>query len=157
MVGQENPIIPILDRRAPILERIRNGSGEDNVAQNLGELVGRIIKTDSKVEVEQTKGNFKQGFTESLSNELGVQGADIDPEFVGSMSERVTNVSEDDVLRAGVIEELDIQTEDLEQEENMNDGQREQQEGESNSVSGLFDESEGGETAETEGTEEAES
>lgn len=151
MVGSDNPILPILDRRAPILERIRDGKGEDNVAQNLGELVGRVIKTDSEIEVEQTRQDFADGFTNSLADELGVQAPDINTEFVNGLANDLTNVTEDDVLNPQIIEELDIQATD---KETTDDSGHEQSGEESTSVTGLFEESEEGEGEEEGGEEE---
>ena len=114
MVGAENPIIPVIRDQAPVLERIRNRNGKaregGNVAANLGELVGKIVKTDSDEELNQTKKEFDESFTSSLADELGVSEDDIDSSFVDDLGEQLISTEENNVLRQGTLEDFGIST-----------------------------------------------
>jgi len=154
-MSAEEPILPIIDRRAPILERIRNrNDGNRNVAQNLGELVGRAVKTDSEVEIEETRDSFTNGFAESLAEELGVSLDEIDEEFVDNITSGVLDVNEGDVLTESAIENLDIQVQDIIKEA---EGQTDDGQGESNESDGEVSESSEEQTEEDGGEEEEES
>lgn len=118
MSQSEDPILPIIDRRAPILERIRNRNDESkNLAQNLGELVGKAVKTDSEVEIEETRESFTDGFSSALADELGVSPDDVNIEFVNNVTSGVLDVNEGDVLTDTAIDELGIQLEDIIEED----------------------------------------
>lgn len=118
MAGAEDPILPIFDRRAPLLERIRERRNKDNtVANNLGELVGRVVKTDSEVEIEQTRLDFLEGFRTSLAEELGVDETDVNGDFIEKMADEVVNVREQDVLDKDALEQLGIKENDEQEEQ----------------------------------------
>jgi hypothetical protein len=109
MVGPDDPVFPVVRSNAPVIERIRERrQTEDNLANELGKLIGRIVKSDSDGEKEETANQLREGIRQSLSEELGVDVEDIDDTFLDGLASDITTFSEQDVLRQSTLEDLGI-------------------------------------------------
>lgn len=109
-------IFPVVRDRAPLLDRIRNDNDGSSVAEDIGKVVGKLIKTDNEEKVDQAREGFADSFSQGLSNELGVPQDNIDNEFVVSLREHITDVDEFDVLDEDIVEELGLKESDDEED-----------------------------------------
>lgn len=151
MVGPDDPIIPLIRESAPLIERIRERrQSNDNVANELGELAGRVVKSDSQTEKDQTHQDLVEGITESLAKELGVSDEDINTETIEGIADSIVSLTEADVLTQDTIDQLDINLEGLEEVNDIRDDEQQQEEVNESEVSGGSEE-----TEEAEGHEEA--
>lgn len=124
----EKNIFPIIRDSAPVIERIRERrQSSDNVANELGELVGKIVKSDSDEEKRQTREELLDGMRSSLAEELGVEEDDLSPGVFEDFASDITSLTEADVLSQSTIDELDIDPTVVEEES------------EDESETGLFD------------------
>lgn len=121
MPEEDSNIFPIVDRRAPVLERLRGGEEDDELASDLGETVGKAVKSDDEEKLDEAHQKFVEGFTEALAGELGVSEDDIDIGYVERVADYVTSVSEPDVLSDDALESLGIPTESDEEDSDAMD------------------------------------
>jgi hypothetical protein len=110
VLDSDDPIIPVVRDRAPVIERIRDRrqSGDD-VSNELGELIGSIVKSDSRVDKQQARDDLVDGMQESAADELGIEVGDLDPFKFEQFADDITSLNETDVLVQSALDELNIQ------------------------------------------------
>lgn len=154
VLNRDDPIVPIVRNRAPIIERIRERrNNSDNLANELGNLAGEIVKSDSRVDKQNTRDELIEGMRKSLAKELGVSEDDINVTTLEDIADQITSLDESQVLKQSAIDELNIQLDDevIEEEaETTVEDDREESEVENGGVSGESGEVRSGETEGTE-------
>lgn len=118
----DNKIFPLVDRRAPLLERIRGDEEGENVGEILAIVVGSSVKSDDEEELEAMRDSIRTTFTESLANNLGVSEEEIDEAFANDLVTSIINANESDVLTADAMEKLGIKDVDDDAEDGEDNG-----------------------------------
>lgn len=107
MSGDTEPILPILDRKAPLLERIRERRQNSS---DLGEVVGRRVAELSLEEDEESKAEFgeqiRSSFRRGLSDKLGVPEESINEQLLNEFSAMFVALDETDIVDEETIEDL---------------------------------------------------
>lgn len=109
----DDKIFPLVDRRAPLLDRIR-GDGEkaSSVSEELGRRVGKFFKNDDEdIEAEEL-ARSAEDFRRGLADELDVDEERITNEALDKFSELLTF----DDLVEDVTDEDDEEEEEEEEE-----------------------------------------
>lgn len=118
---RQDSVFPIIDRRTPVLDRIRGGDEED-IAETLGRLIGEGVKSDNEEEMDQRRANAAQGFRKGLASELGVSEDSIRDDVIGDIAQLFGGVTEQDVLDDQTLEQLGI-SRGVEEEEDREAGE----------------------------------
>lgn len=123
-MSDEDEILPLLDRRAPIIERLRNRrDGEGFLSQNSSEVNDNLAEEIGKKVAENAKGGkvpepeFLESFANNLATELDVNTSRINEDVVDTFA-RLFAFRVDDIVEAEVVEES---SEDNEVEEEIDD------------------------------------
>lgn len=107
----QEPIFPITNRRAPLLERIRgrkNGSSDPEKAARLSaEVIGKLSLEE---ESEETVSSVAEQFRSQLSNVLGVEPEQINDDLVQEFSVMFGGLDETDLV------DIDEEVEEVEDE-----------------------------------------
>lgn len=117
MGSEEDAIFPLLDRRAPVLERVRGGEDKTDVASEIGKAIGESVKSDDDEQLEDAFDKLNDGVTSSLAEELGVSEDEIDESFVSEISSAIVGSKEQDVLTDDALKSLGIPSDSEEDEE----------------------------------------
>lgn len=114
------PILPILNRRAPLLERLRNRTAQkvNDIANEIGRKVAQSALTSGRANEE-----FIESFRQGVADELDVQSEQISDTAVT----RFTNLFMMDIDDLVIIEEQE-QEEEEEIEEEVEETEEEEQE-----------------------------
>jgi len=112
MTGDKQEIFPIIDRPAPLMERVRNRL-DDNGDSKLGEMLGRemaAVAQEEDVEIIQdVVANISASAVESIADEMDINESDVDKDEVVELVASTINVSEDDIT-SSVSVEVDEET-----------------------------------------------
>lgn len=125
MAEENDNIFPLVNRRTPVMDRLRNNDSSDNTAIKAGRLAGEFIVNDAS-DMDAEKENISEGFRTGLAEALGVDEALVTKEAGEKFSELVTGLEKADVLGKDVIEQLGLSEGSEEEEE----GEPEEGEGE---------------------------
>lgn len=114
--SRDKPILPVVNRRAPLLSRIRErrnsrGNLGGQVASKITELT--LFSTDEERRQEATE--IVEDFRTTLSAKLGVPEDAINPDLVEEFGAMFVALEEDDIVLEEVLE--DDGEEDVEVEE----------------------------------------
>lgn len=116
MAGDDH-IFPLLDRRAPLLDRIREDNDQDQLTNLVSEIISDSVKSDDEELIQETKERINQSVTEKLANDFGVKESDISTDFVNEVSDMLVTSTEADVLTEEAAERLGIKEVDEETED----------------------------------------
>lgn len=97
--GRDEPLIPLTDRRAPVLSRLRKRrSKRNNLGLHVGSKVGSLaLFSDEEERIEegqQIASNFRRG----LAAELGVPEEAINPDLVEEFMAMFVALDESDIV-----------------------------------------------------------
>jgi len=96
-MSESEGVFPLLDRRAPVIERIRQRNAGDE-GEGLGKMTARLQSADSVAEAEAEVARFTESFTQTLADELGVEESDVSDDSVESLKDTLTNFYTEGVL-----------------------------------------------------------
>lgn len=120
----ENTIFPLVDRRAPILDRIREDTDGENVGEVLAAVVGTSVKSDDEKYLEEMEDSIRTTFTKALANNLGISEEEIDESFANDLVTGIINTDESSVLTEKAMKELGVKpVNDEEEEEEESDSE----------------------------------
>lgn len=117
-----DPIFPLIDRRAPLLDRIRNDESNERLSGMLATAISELVKSDDEEAIENTRENLTENISDELADKLGVSADDINQGYVEELTDLITEAKEEDVLTDDALQSLGIKaTEDAEEEEDESD------------------------------------
>lgn len=115
-MSSEGRVFPLLDRRAPLLERVRNGKRGPIGRQIASKLSDFLREDDVELKNEEIE-RIRSDFRSALANRLNVEEELISDTAVDRVTE-VFSLSEDEVLIAvETDEESDSEEEDSDEED----------------------------------------
>lgn len=120
LLDREEPILPILNRNAPVLNRIRSNTRGETVGAKMGEVVGEQILEEDEMEVEKEASEIVGDFRRSLSATLGVDEDRINEEFLSEVAAMFSALEEDEVV-VGEAEEKE--EEDSDEDDSSGNGE----------------------------------
>lgn len=98
-LGGDNRIFPLLNRRTPVLDRIRERRRlRNNIGLSVGKRVGEAMLEEDEEERVMEAQRIASDFREGLSDELGVPPEAISDELVQDFMALFAVVSEEDVV-----------------------------------------------------------
>lgn len=110
-------IFPLIDRRTPVLDRIRNRSNDDSLAGKVGEEVAASIIEDERFTPEEEMA-IKDKFKEGVARGLGVENPDhINDDVARDFQQLFTSLTEEDILTSSALEQLGLKSKEEEDEE----------------------------------------
>lgn len=125
----DDNVLPLLDRRAPLIERIRNGRKSD-AGQEMGKLLGDIVESDDQEAIEATLVQFSNNFDQALAQRLGIEQGEINPDLSGTLQEFMLNLEESDVI----LQQGSMMTQPDEETEQQTENQQDEEESEEQEV-----------------------
>lgn len=109
-------ILPVIDRRAPLLERIRGEDGEESfedLGNRLGKEVGSIALMDTETdELEQAKEDVTTGIITGIASSTGLEEDEVDEEFASELADDVFNDKSDILEPPEELTEDEIESEE---------------------------------------------
>lgn len=108
MADAKGRIFPLVDRRAPVLDRIRNGRHSDHGGEDAGRLLARNLTENSPDEKSDQTERFLIGFVEGLADELGVPESAIDEAVAAEFYDILAESDETDVFTEEAQREYDL-------------------------------------------------
>lgn len=113
---EDSKILPLIDRRAPILDRIRKRNGKKGLSFKVGKEVGAGVLDEELFSVEET-AEIENQFRLGIADELGVNPESINDEIVERFSSVFKGLNEESVLTEAALAELGIKAPEEEEEE----------------------------------------
>lgn len=100
---REDPILPLTNRRAPLLERIRDRRNKrNNLGAQVASKISELALFSSDEERMEEARTIRENFVSTLSQELGVPEEAINPELADEFTAMFVSLEETDI----VIEEV---------------------------------------------------
>lgn len=120
---REEPIFPIANRRAPILERIRERRNKaSSVGVAAGAKVAELALFSSIENREEEAREIRNDFRSTLANKLGVPEEAINQNLVNEFGAMFAALDESDIVNEEALEPVpDESSEDEEPEEDSSD------------------------------------
>jgi hypothetical protein len=122
MMSGSDKIFPILDRRAPVAERIRKRrSGQE--AKTVAGLITRVSNAESEQDADAEISRFSENLLDEISSELDVDVQEINDEFITHIQKALLMVRDGTILNETTPEEVmekveeDLEEPDMETEE----------------------------------------
>lgn len=116
-MSSKEGFFPILDRRAPILERVRNGR-----VRSLGSKMARKLDEFLREEDEELKeeelARIQTDFRDTLARRLGVEPEMISESIIRQSTSIFTRSEEDILVEGAPVESKDEDSEDEEEDSN---------------------------------------
>jgi len=102
--NRDDPVFPLTDRSTPVLDRLRNGSGENKTAKKLGKKVGKLSLSEDEEERSEEMMKAMESFRSGLASELGVPEDAIEDSVVEEFGAIFAGLKEEDIVVEEVIE-----------------------------------------------------
>lgn len=126
----DDAIFPIIDRRTPVIDRLRNGREEEEEDADIFDQIAESVKSDfSSVEKKKLKDELSAEFAEEISNRTGVPIEGIKSDAPNELAEIVVDTEIDDLLTESAMVEMGFK-ESVEDTETSDDVEEEVEEGE---------------------------
>lgn len=123
--GEEpEQIFPVLNRRTPILDRIRGNGRGNTLAFKVGRLAGESVMNDDQEQLSELADNAKGDFKRGAAEVLGVNPEDINDETAEVFAELAARLDETDILSETALSSLGL---DLEDEESVEEEEVEEE------------------------------
>lgn len=117
-------IFPVLNRRAPLLERIRGEDEQNELVDSVSSLVSDSVKSDDEEMIEETKQTISESLNVEIANNLGVDASDISDDFINGLTDMLVGSDESDILTKDAQKSLGIKVEnDGEDSEDKDSGE----------------------------------
>lgn len=107
-----DPIFPLINRRAPLLERLRDDNLDNSVGQDLATVISESVQSDDEEFIEEMEESIRTTVEESLADNLGVDVSDINTDYTEELASLLTNIDESTVLNDDALKSLGIRLED---------------------------------------------
>lgn len=130
MAQSEDNILPVIDRRTPVLDRIRKRRNSEGMAERLGREIGQSILEDDDTRLQRKRTEAVEGFRRGLADTLGVSTDDINEDASADIGELIAGLRMEDVLTDETLQELGIEYEGLPEEVEGDQPAEEEDEGE---------------------------
>jgi len=108
----DNNIFPLLNRHAPILERVRGEQSTEELTEPLSQLIADSVQSDNKELKDETHKQLVESITSKLASELGVSDDNIDNGYTEQVADLLISSDETDVLTLEAQEKLGIKLPD---------------------------------------------
>lgn len=108
MSDSQSRIFPLVNRRAPVLDRIRNGREKDHGGEKAGRLMAKNLTEYSPDEATKQTENFLVGFVEGLADELEVPESAIKDQIPSELYDVIADSDEKDVFTQEALKEYDL-------------------------------------------------
>lgn len=118
MAQDTSPIFPVLDRKAPVIERIRSRRQKNSIGGKVGSKVGELVLEEDEEEKLEQAQEIGEEFKQSLSSELGVPPEIVDDKVVNEVVALFGTLTEEDIL---ISSPDDVSTEEGETESSDED------------------------------------
>jgi hypothetical protein len=115
MAQSEENVFPIIDRRTPVLDRIRKRRNSEGLAESLGREIGQSIMEDDEMLLQRKRTEAVEGFRRGLAEELGVSTDDINEDASADIGEMIAGLRMEDVLTDEALQELGIGQQEVHQ------------------------------------------
>lgn len=113
MAQSEENLFPVMDRRTPVLDRIRKRRNSEGMAERLGREIGKSILEDDQTRLQRKRTEAVEGFRRGLADTLGVSSDDINENASADIGELIAGLRMEDVLTDEALQELGIEYEGL--------------------------------------------
>jgi len=125
-----SPVFPLIDRRTPVMDRLRQRQGSedvDGVPSDLAQAVSESVMTDDEEESKESSQQAQDEFRVALADTFGVDPSQIKDSFVSQVGKMFGGLTEQDVLTTDALKELGLHKgSDGEEEEGDGDGEEEE-------------------------------
>lgn len=129
MSGKEGGegMFPLVERQTPLLDRVRerNGSSDKDSPQIMARVMAETVQADDAVR-RQTGAEFAEEFESALSDELGVDQSDINPEIADMFEQMLVGINVDELFTEEAAREQGLLDEP--EEEEVSDEEEDDQE-----------------------------
>lgn len=133
-------IFPVLNRRTPVLDRIRGNGRSGSVAFKLGNRAAESVMSDNDMELAELSEKSKEEFKAGAADALGVNTDNINDALATEVARVISGLDESEILTdealvqlglaeddtgtevESLIEEEDTEEEDLEESEEPEGG-----------------------------------
>lgn len=122
MSNSADPIFPLINRRAPLLDRFRDDTDSNRLSNKLASAIGEFVKSDDEEVIEESAQQLKENLASDLANSLGVSVEDIDTDYIEDLvsqiadADETTVLTEDSLAALGIKADEDVEEEDEEDE-----------------------------------------
>lgn len=108
----DDTILPILDRQTPLLSRFREENEGEDISDQIADLISKSVKSDDEDMLEQTRKEVADGLRQNLANRLGMEPDNVSESYIEDLTERLVDVSEEDILTNATLEQFGIGSSD---------------------------------------------
>lgn len=123
---ERNSIFPLVDRRTPVLDRIRNGRKSSDVGTKLGNEIGNAVISDDEEEVKKNARQLEKSIRQGIADSLGVDVTDVSEKIPKSIRRIIEDADEEDLLTEEALADLGLADasidEILDEDEETEDG-----------------------------------
>lgn len=114
--SEDDNVFPLLDRRTPVLDRIRKRRNSEGMAERLGREIGQSILSDDDERLQRKRTEAVEGFRRGLAETLGVSADDINEDASADVGELIAGLRMEDVLTDDTLQQLGIEQQGLHQQ-----------------------------------------
>lgn len=105
---ERSGIFPLVDRRTPILDRIRNGRGSSDVGTKLGNEIGNAVISDDEEQVKKGARQLEKSIRQGIAESLGVDVTDVSETIPKAIRKLIQDADEEDVLTEEALADLGL-------------------------------------------------
>lgn len=131
MAQSEDNLFPVMDRRTPVLDRIRKRRNSEGMAERLGKEIGKSILEEDQTRLQRKRTEAVEGFRRGLADTLGVATDDINEDASADIGELMAGLRMEDVLTNDALQELGIGNQELSEQIEESEEEDEGEEGDS--------------------------
>lgn len=105
--GRDDPLVPLTDRRAPVLSRLRERRSKiNNLGLHVGSRIGELALFSDEEERLEEGREIAQEFRRGLAAEVGVPEEDINQDLVEEFAAMFVVLEESDIVDETISDEL---------------------------------------------------